>query len=121
MQPEGRDPAYLWDMMEYSKQVLDLCEGVTLPAYLQDRARQLAIERCLEIIGEAAKRISQEFRDAHPELPWRHIIAQRNVMAHEYDDILQELVWKTATEDVPALATMIAPWVPEPPQRDEQA
>lgn len=119
MQPEGRDPACLWDMLAYSQQVIELCEGLSLPAYLADRARQLALERCLEIIGEAAKRLSQEFRDAHPEVPWRHIIAQRNVMAHEYDDILQELVWKTATEDVPALATKIALWVPRLPQRDE--
>jgi len=121
MQPDERDTAYLWDMLDYSRRAIELTERQSLPEYLNDRFQQMALERCVEIIGEAARRVSMEFREAHPEIPWRRIIAQRNVMAHEYDDILQELLWKTATEDVPALIELLAPLIPTPPKEDETA
>ena len=60
--------------------------------------RKPVIERVLEIIGEAARRVSEPLRPKNPEIPWSRIIAHRNVLAHEYDEIHQELVWKTATE-----------------------
>lgn len=62
-----------------------------------------AVERHVEIIGEAANRVSQTFREAHPEIPWREIIDQRHVLAHEYGEIKHELMWKVATVHVPEL------------------
>ena len=53
-----------------------------------------AVERHLEIIGEAANRVSPDFQANHPEIPWRRIIAQRHVIAHEYGEIKHELIWK---------------------------
>ena len=56
-----------------------------------------AVERNIEIIGEAARRISEELKQEHPEIPWRKIIAQRNVLIHEYDDIDYKQIWEVAT------------------------
>ena len=78
--------------------------------------RNSAVERQLQIIGEAARRVSPAFREAHPEIPWRRIIGQRNVLVHEYDDIAAEQVWDVVTRGVAELVKLIEPLLPaEPP------
>ena len=81
--------------------------------------RQRAVERAVKIIGEAAQQVSDDFRRAHPEIPWRPIIAQRHVLAHEYGEILQERIWRVATLHVPALIAQLEPLIPPlPPDLD---
>lgn len=75
----------------------------TLQQFLDDRVTQLAVERAIEIIGEAARRVSEPFQSTHPEIPWRLIIGQRNILAHEYGHIDHALLFETATRDIPAL------------------
>ena len=76
---------------------------------------RLAVEWEVEIIGEAASKLSREFRDAHPEIPWQRIIAQRNVIAHEYGDILIDRIWRVATERIPELIQLLEPLIPQSP------
>jgi uncharacterized protein with HEPN domain len=76
---------------------------------------QLAVERAIEIIGEAARNLTPAFRDAHPEIPWRPIIAQRHVLAHDYGDIKQDRIWRVVTVHVPDLISQLEPLVPPPP------
>lgn len=71
----------------------------------------MAVERALEIIGEAARRVSETFKQAHPEIPWRSIIAQRNVLAHEYNEIEQELIWTVATVRIKELIANLEPLI----------
>jgi uncharacterized protein with HEPN domain len=66
-----------------------------------------AVERPIEVIGEAARHISGPFKMKHPEIPWGRIIGQRNVLAHEYGEILLERVWRTAKESIPELAELL--------------
>ena len=94
-------------MREYARMVRQLVGAADLDAYLADDKTRLAVERSLEIIGEAARRISPEFQTAHPEIPWPRIIAQRNVLSHEYDEIDQHLLWQTITQHVPELLTKL--------------
>lgn len=102
-----RDKAHLWDMLEHAKLAMQATQGISEHEYLHDRLRQLALERALEIVGEAARRLSEDFRLAHPSIPWRKIIGHRNIIAHEYDEILQELLWTTATEQLPDLVAAL--------------
>jgi uncharacterized protein with HEPN domain len=111
MRPEERDAAYLWDMLDAARTVEQLTAGLNFVAYEEDRRTQLAIERALEIIGEAAGRISDSLRKAHPEIPWRQIIGQRNVLIHEYGEIRQDRLWKVAKENIPQLIEMLKPLV----------
>jgi uncharacterized protein with HEPN domain len=111
MQPDEREAGYLWDMTDAARTALDITAGYTRPRYLSDRTVQLAVERLIEIIGEAARRISRESQDAHPEIPWRRIIAQRHVLAHEYGEIKQERMWRLVTEDLPELLAALGPLV----------
>ena len=112
MPPDERDAAYLWDMADAARTALGITAGYSGPRYLADRTVQLAVERLIEIIGEAARRVSHEFRDSHPEIPWRGIIFQRHVLAHEYGEIKQERMWRLVTEDLPNLLAALAPLAP---------
>ena len=93
MRPEERDPGYVWDMLDAARSVREFTTGVTHDEYLGDRKLQLAVERALEIIGEAARLVSPPFKANHAEIPWKEIIGQRNVLAHEYGEINQERIW----------------------------
>ncbi len=112
MQPEDRDPAYLWDMLEAAKEADSMLADYDLSAFLADRVMLRAIERTIEIIGESARRVSASYQEAHPEIPWREIIGQRNILAHEYGQIDHELLYKTATEDMPALIVQLNALLP---------
>ena len=63
--------------------------------------------RALEVIGEAAKKIPPDVRSAYPELPWREIIGVRDILVHDYFGVNAQVVWKTATLDVPAMAAAL--------------
>lgn len=73
-----------------------------------------AVERQIEIIGEAARRVSKELPDAHPEILWRPIQAQRHVLAHEYGEIKHDRIWRVATIHIPELIIQLEPLVPTP-------
>ena len=91
MRPEERDPAHLWDMIEAARAIMDFTENLTMEEFLavgRDREiMRLAVERELEVLGEAARRISLRFRNEHVEIPWQQIVGLRNVISHEYDRI----------------------------------
>ncbi len=70
---ENRDAGYLWDMLEAAREVLGFTRGMTFEAYRENRMLQLAVERSLQILGEAANRVSVGLREAHPEIPWRKL------------------------------------------------
>lgn len=115
MRPEERDPGYVWDMLDAARSVRDFTSGVTQDEYLKDRKLQLAVERALEIIGEAARLVSPTFKATHGEIPWKEIIGQRNVLAHEYGEINQERIWLVASRRIPELIDLLEPLAPPPP------
>ena len=110
-----RDTGYLWDMLDAARTACEFAAGIHFVAYQRDRKLQLAVERAVEIIGEAARRVSEEFRNAHPEIPWRSMIAQRNVLAHEYGEIKQERMWLLVTEHLPTLIRDLEKLIPPVP------
>ncbi|HUU55562.1 MAG TPA: HepT-like ribonuclease domain-containing protein [Armatimonadota bacterium] len=119
MQPEERDAGFLLDMLEHARGVINVVAGKTLEDYLLDETLRLVVERRLEIIGEAARHVSSAFRETHPEVPWSGIIAQRNLLIHEYGEIQDDIVWNVATVSVPDLAALLEPLVPPPPALEE--
>lgn len=69
------------------------------------------------IIGEAARRISSEFQEEHPEIPWPEIIGMRHRLVHGYDKIRWDRVWDTVVNDFPKLRIAIEPLIPEEPEK----
>lgn len=100
---EDRDAAYFWDMLQSAKEAVEMMEEYDLASFLDNLMLQRAIERSLEIIGESARRVSSDGQTETPEIPWREIIGQRNILAHEYGRIDHELLYKTAVDDIPVL------------------
>lgn len=119
MQATERDAAYLWDMPNSARTIQGFVNGLRFDDFLRDLKLQLAIERSVEIIGEASRRISDEFKQVHPEIPWKRIIAQRNVLIHEYDDVKQERMWLAATVHIPALIPQLEALLPPLPPDEE--
>ncbi len=90
--------------------------GKRFADFESDRMLRLAVEREIEIIGVAASKLSQQFRETYPEIALRRIIAQRNVIAHEYGDIQLDRIWRVATERVPDLIRLLEPLIPPLPE-----
>ena len=107
MKPEERDAAYLWDMLQAARDARELLEGRSLAKYLADRVRRLALERALELVGEAARRVSEDGQRAHPEVEWRGIVGLRNVLAHEYGAIDHERLYRTGVDSIPRLISAL--------------
>ncbi|HEU0016716.1 MAG TPA: HepT-like ribonuclease domain-containing protein [Longimicrobium sp.] len=92
-----------------------------LPAMSRDRLEadafeQYGVSKALELIGEAASRVSLEFRAAHPELPWKKIIGMRNVLVHDYQRVDWVRIWTTVEDDVPGLLTALRALLPPAPE-----
>ena len=115
MQPDAREAAHLRDMLDYARRVARLVAGVSPNQYLADEPRRMAVERGLEVVGEAARRTSADTRARYAHIAWRAIIGQRNVLAHEYGSIQQEMVWTAAVRHTPALIQQLVEIVPDPP------
>lgn len=112
MPPDSGDASYLWDMLDAARAVREFVENRSFEEYASDRMLRGAVERHIEILGESAGKVSKAFRDAHPEIPWGRIIAQRNVLAHNYGEIEHELIWKVATVHLPDLISKLDPLIP---------
>jgi uncharacterized protein with HEPN domain len=117
MPPNSREAGYLLDMLQAAHRLQEFTAGVSFEAYLESILLQSAVERQLEILGEAARRMSEGFRQEHPEIPWSSIIGQRNVIAHQYEEIRQERLWYVVTSNIPLLIAQLEPLIPPlPPQ-----
>jgi len=112
MPPETRDPAHLWDMLDAARSIQEFTHDAAFEDYARSKMMRSAVERQLEILGEAARRVSQAFKDEHPEVPWRQVVGLRNVLAHEYGDIRDERVWQIVSGDLPTLINHLKPLVP---------
>jgi len=94
---------YLEDILESANQIVEYCKGYDHVKFANSKLVQDAVIRNLEIIGEAAKKLSPDFRTQNPDLPIRKAIGMRNLLAHEYDYVNVDEVWKVIEKDLPVL------------------
>ena len=123
MRPEERDPAHLWDMLEAARAIVDFTQDLALNEFLaagRDKELiRLAVERKLEILGEAARRVSSRLREAHAEIPWQQIVGLRNVISHEYNKVNYALIYRVARKEITELIPLLEPLIPPLPPLEE--
>ncbi len=107
-----RDDAHLLDILKAARLAIEFKSTADKPEFLKDAKTQSAVLHQLLIIGEAVKRISPEFRAAHPEVPWKLIAGTRDKLIHFYEGVDLEEVWKMVNSDLPQLITQIEPLAP---------
>ena len=109
------DPrAWLWDVRQAADKIASFVQGRDLADYLTDPMVRSAVERQLEIVGEALNRLSQSAPDIAQRIPdVRRAIAMRNALIHGYAQVDNETVWRTVREDLPSLRDVVARLVKE--------
>ncbi len=99
----NEDITRLRHMLESAIDAVSFVQNKTRDSLETDKMLSLALVRCIEIIGEAASKVSRGSCDAHPQIPWKDIINMRNRLIHAYFDINLDTVWSAVTEDLPPL------------------
>ncbi len=107
------DRAFLLHIRDALREAREFVEGEDYESFAENRMVQNAVMRSFEVVGEATRHVSPEFREAHPEVPWRLMADFRNKLIHDYFALDIEVVWKTATEDAPLLLSQIEGLVEE--------
>lgn len=107
MPGNARDMSRLWDMLDAARTASLFVQGMSFDEFLRDRKTRNAVERNLEILGEAASKIDGDTREAYPDIPWRSIIGLRNILIHEYGEIRYEILWAVLEEKLPPLILLL--------------
>ncbi len=108
----SRDLVYLLDILEAARLAQTFVEDVDQNLFEQDLMRQSAVMRQIEVMSEATKRLSEEFRANHPNILWRNIAGMRDILIHAYDHVDLDEVWNAATISIPALIRQLEPLLP---------
>ena len=107
-----RDESYLLDILLAAQRATRHLEGIQSKTFQESELLQDAVVRALEIVGEAAGHISEEFREAHPEIAWHKMVGMRNRLIHEYFRVNYGAVWDTIKKDLPDLIEILEKLVP---------
>jgi len=106
------DLVYVGHMLDMARSIMQKTSGVTQPVFNADENLQLALTHLIQIIGEAAARVSAEFRELHSDISWKQIVGMRHKIVHDYLHVDFELVWEVASHDIPTLVRQLEPVVP---------
>ena len=101
------DQARIQHMIEAARQAVSFVHNRVLGDLATDAQLRLAVLHALEILGEAASRVSLETREAHPEIPWRLAVSMRNRIIHAYFDVDLNIIWTTVAESLPRLVALL--------------
>lgn len=104
-----RDEAHVLDILKAARLAIEFKGPEEKAEFLEDAKTQSAVLHQLLVIGEAVKRLSPDFRAAHPEVPWKLIAGTRDKLIHFYEGVDLEEVWKTVSTDLPELIRLIEP------------
>jgi uncharacterized protein with HEPN domain len=110
--PSPHDDVRIRHMLDYSREAVRFAEQRGRLDLDADRMLQLGLVRLVEIVGEAASRVSADTRQRYPQIPWLQIAGMRNRLVHGYDFVDYDILWQTVTEDLPALVAALEPLLP---------
>lgn len=106
MSPKN-DYVYIGHMIDNANKAISFIARLNRSDFDQDEQLRLAVTHLLQIVGEAARRVSVEFREAHPEIPWKAIVGMRSKVVHDYFSVDDDVIWDTIKNDLPALVKQL--------------
>ena len=107
---------FLVDMLNHASEAIELLGGADSTDLRRDRVTELAVRKLVEVVGEAAGRVSPATRQRHPEIDWAQIVAVRNRLVHGYDDVDLTILRDIVQNDLPPLADQLTAIVGEGPR-----
>jgi uncharacterized protein with HEPN domain len=110
--PPKDDLVYLGQMLDMAQKACAKTKKKDRMAYDKDENLRLALAHLIQIIGEAARRVSLEFQKSHTEIPWPEVIGMRHKIVHDYLDVDEDIVWQVVTEDLPPLIAVLTKLFP---------
>jgi len=116
-----RDDARLLDMLLAAQDAVMFVSSLTREAFDGDRKTQYAVSRALEIVGEAASKVTDDTRERHPDIPWSRIVGMRTFLAHEYFQIDLDAVWSVITTQLESLIGQLKAIVPPEASQSERS
>jgi len=99
---DGTAVARLADIVEAIELIEDEVGGVSMAAFAGDKRKRWLVERGLEIISEASRRLPDELKARHPTVPWRKVAGIGNVLRHEYEHLAYDVLWRVVADELPA-------------------
>lgn len=109
------DLVYLGHMLDMARKALKLVQGKSRAEYDQDEALRLALAHLLQVIGEAARRVSPAYCQVHPQIPWKAITGMRHKVVHDYMTVDEDVIWDTVIHELGRLVTELERFVPPEP------
>lgn len=103
----NEDKIRVLHILDEANEACKFADGISFEEFVNDGKTVRAIIRSIEIVGEAASKLSMEFRNEHSNIPWQKIIGMRNRLIHVYFDIDHAVIWKTVKENLPHLIQQI--------------
>ena len=108
----SRDDALVLDIILAAEDAQNFVRDMDFTAFETSRLHQNAVIRSLEVVGEAAGKLSTEFKSSYPNLPWRNIISMRNRLIHTYNEVNLDIVLAVVHDDLPQLIATLKPLIP---------
>ena len=102
-----RDLVYVGHMLDMARKAVSKTQSISRETYDSDENLRLALIHLIQTIGEAARQVSREFCNNHPDIRWADIIGMRHKVVHDYLGVDDDIVWRVATEDLPKLVASL--------------
>ncbi|MBE3576238.1 MAG: DUF86 domain-containing protein [Limnochordales bacterium] len=110
MSADRDDLVFVRHILEAISKIQRYTEGMSWETFSIDEKTQDAVVRQFEVIGEAAKKVSEAFRNQHPNVPWSQMARMRDVLIHHYFGVDLSVVWETVQRDIPTLLSVFRCW-----------
>ncbi len=100
---QGDDRLYIRHMLDSARKAQAIAGKMSRAEFDADETTRLALTHLLQVIGEAARRVSRDYQDSRPLIPWSGVIGMRHKVVHDYLNVDDDVVWQTLQEDLPEL------------------
>jgi len=101
------DRVYVGHMVDVANKAIGFVQGVTRENFDNDELLRISLTHLLQVIGEAARRVSPDFRAAYPQIDWKAIVGMRSKVVHDYLNVDEDIVWDTVINELPSLVNKL--------------